>query len=263
MAWFTAVVLSLTLSAAPSAQAPTIGVMALRADVPNGEKAVNSLTDLVVQRVREERCFSRVVGFQEIQDLVSAEQQRQVLACDEGGCLAEIAGALGVDLLLSGSVGQIGTINTISLRVLDARTAMTAASVTDTVEGGIEQIVRRLPQTVHRLMVQGKYVALSSSAPVASTDVSERPRWPGRVALGAGAGALLPLVASVAMGAASLVVLVLPTWVALPWPGSMESKKAALLSGSGGAGVLAVVLAAVSLGMLAVAAAGLGVGAAP
>jgi TolB-like protein len=49
----------------------------------------------------------RVVTAEAIRDMLAFERQRQMLGCTDGGCIAEIGGALGVDYIVSGKVTRI------------------------------------------------------------------------------------------------------------------------------------------------------------
>ena len=69
------------------------------------------------------------VSMREIQDLLSFEEQRQLVGCSDESCLAEIAGALGVDELLTGTVGRLGASHVLAIKRLDMKTATTRASI--------------------------------------------------------------------------------------------------------------------------------------
>src|SRR6185295_5852068 len=51
-----------------------------------------------------------VTGKNDIAALLGLERQKQLLGCsdEQASCLAELAGALGVDGLLTGSLGKVG-----------------------------------------------------------------------------------------------------------------------------------------------------------
>jgi hypothetical protein len=59
--------------------------------------------------------------FKDIERLVSLEMKKDVLGCTEVTCMAEIAGALGADFVVTGEIGQIGSSRLMSIRVVDSR----------------------------------------------------------------------------------------------------------------------------------------------
>jgi len=69
------------------------------------------------------------VGMNEINEMLSFEQQRQLMGCEESSCLAEIGGALGVDQLLSGSLSVLGGTVLFSLRRTDLVRARVLGSI--------------------------------------------------------------------------------------------------------------------------------------
>lgn len=62
----------------------------------------------------------RVTTNKEISALVGFERQRQLLSCNEGSsCLAELAGALGVDGIITGSLAKVGKNYVLNIKVVD------------------------------------------------------------------------------------------------------------------------------------------------
>src|SRR5690606_8239504 len=58
-----------------------------------------------------------------IQQMVQFEQEKQLLGCEtDSSCLAELGGALGVAMLVTGSLGKVGSSYIINLTLTDTRT---------------------------------------------------------------------------------------------------------------------------------------------
>jgi TolB-like protein len=69
-----------------------------------------------------------VITRADVTALLGFERQRQLLGCDEeASCMAEIAGSLGVDYVLSGQLGKIGTRFHLTLVLIHARRAKVVA----------------------------------------------------------------------------------------------------------------------------------------
>ncbi len=65
------------------------------------------VTDSMLAEVRKLQGIS-AIGMDEIRDMLSHEANKQILGCESNeSCLAEIAGALGVDNLISGQLGKV------------------------------------------------------------------------------------------------------------------------------------------------------------
>jgi hypothetical protein len=68
------------------------------------------------------RGFFQVLSSADVETLLGVERQKQLLGCSEAAqsCITELAGAVGAELLLSGSVGRIGDAYQLTLQTLDA-----------------------------------------------------------------------------------------------------------------------------------------------
>ncbi len=73
--------------------------------------------------VRELRKVDRttIVSMDEVRALIEQEADRQLAGCDESGCLAEIADALGADELVISRLSRVGDEHVLSVRRLDAK----------------------------------------------------------------------------------------------------------------------------------------------
>lgn len=67
------------------------------------------------------------LGPADLKDLLTVEQQKQLIGCDEGKCMAELAGALGSGRVVSGMVGRLGDTVVLTLKLIDATSAQVVA----------------------------------------------------------------------------------------------------------------------------------------
>jgi len=103
--------------------------------------------DPVIARVVEEFLANetarlrdyQVIGRDDIQRMFDHEQQKQMVGCDEDSCLAEIGGALGVDLLLAGSMDKVGETLLISIKLINIRTAQVERREAGRLRGATEE----------------------------------------------------------------------------------------------------------------------------
>lgn len=91
-----------------------------------------------------------VVTHGDIEKTLGFERQKQLLGCasEEGSCLSELAGALGVDGLVTASIARSGSSIIMSVRVVRARDGSTWASLTERVrdEDGLLDALDRAAQ---------------------------------------------------------------------------------------------------------------------
>ncbi len=94
-----------------------------------------------------------VIGKSDINSIVGFEKQKQVMGCAEDStCLAEIGGALGVDYILVGSLGGLGDLFRIDLKLVDAKRAKVRARIGVTVEGKESRLVAAIQKAIHDLV---------------------------------------------------------------------------------------------------------------
>ena len=74
-----------------------------------------------------------VIGMDEIRAMLDLEAQKAMIGCDEEeSCLAEIAGAIGADVLILGQLARLGDQHIFTLRRVDQRRAQVVGTVNRT-----------------------------------------------------------------------------------------------------------------------------------
>jgi len=94
------------------------------AGVPAGSADV--LSDLLLNALLA-RHGVHAMGPADVRAMLTAEQQKNLLGCSDESCMAELAGALGADWLIGGSVGRLEDLYVLSLQLIDARKARVTA----------------------------------------------------------------------------------------------------------------------------------------
>jgi hypothetical protein len=127
--WFAIVVLA-AVSLSPAAQAAPAKARSILVLDLRGEASVvdastlKTITSTVSVSVSKQKGLN-VLTAQDVQNLVDVEAQKQMMGCQPGSesCLAEVASAMGADLVLSGDVGKLGANTVINLHLFDAARA--------------------------------------------------------------------------------------------------------------------------------------------
>ena len=96
------------------------------------------VTDSFLAEVRKLQRVS-VIGMTEIRDMLSHEANKQMVGCDTESCLAEIAGALGVDQLVSGKLSRVDSSHVLVARRIDQNRAKVLGTVDQRLEAGSGQ----------------------------------------------------------------------------------------------------------------------------
>ena len=114
--------LSLIVIATPPRTLASPGLTAINID----ERVANFYSEFFAQELAQRSGF-RVVTSGEVATLLGLERQKQLLGCSEEttSCMAELAGALGADGVVMGSIARLGSGFAVTLKVIspgDART---------------------------------------------------------------------------------------------------------------------------------------------
>ncbi len=96
-----------------------LAVLDLR-DKGAGADLAGNLTDIVTASLAKLGVFT-VLSRADIQKMIELEASKQMMGCDDAACLAEIGGALGVGLLVSGSIGRVGDELILNLTLTNSR----------------------------------------------------------------------------------------------------------------------------------------------
>ncbi len=130
---FSLPLLVLLLGAPPTADQdakPGLAALDIAAERGVDDSLVKILTDTLLSGLKSSGRFSSVIGSSDIQAMISMEQQKQALGCDEDSCLAQLGGALGVPYLATGSLGTVGGRFVLNLKLLQVEDARVAERVT-------------------------------------------------------------------------------------------------------------------------------------
>jgi hypothetical protein len=121
----------------------------------------------------------RVVSQKDTAALLGVERQRQLLGCAESNCMAELAGALGVDGIVTGQVARIGSVYQLDVKVLSGSGAAPLAVAS-----------RRVSDEEH-LLDEMDEMADEIAAHLVQPPRAEARRWPAWLLVGAGGAAVV------------------------------------------------------------------------
>lgn len=135
----------------PKGKKLSFAVLDLR---PTGvdEKVAANLTQLLSAAIKRVEGAS-VISRDDLVAILSLDKLNQMIGeeCDTS-CVAELGGALGVDKLISGSVGTLGESYFISLRMIDPTKVVTDNRVTESFKGQEDQLIRAINHTARSLL---------------------------------------------------------------------------------------------------------------
>ena len=172
-----AVFVAMTLAADPGAEKVfNVAAPGLSAAETDASKA-DFLNDYLAEQLSNEgRGRIRVITANEISAVLGNERQRQLLGCSDksSSCIAELAGALGSDAVIVGSVARFGASYAMTVKVISANDASTLASTSvrdlkeDQLPGWIARAARELAQKLAPAAAGNAVVAASTTDPASN-----------------------------------------------------------------------------------------------
>jgi hypothetical protein len=120
----------------------------------NAEGVTAGEADIIADRLRIELFNTGVVSMMErdqMQSILSEQGFQQSGACTDEACMVEMGQLLGVEKLVSGSIGKLGSMFLLNFRTIDVQTAKIVKVVSHDITGGIEDVVKYLPNIAMQL----------------------------------------------------------------------------------------------------------------
>lgn len=88
------------------------------------EQQLTTIAGLIAAELNQ-RPGLRVLTTDDMRDLLSLEESRQLAGCDDNSCMTELAGALGARYVVFGQAGALGDLLVVNLKLLDTQRAET------------------------------------------------------------------------------------------------------------------------------------------
>ena len=183
--------LSFLIAAAPRADQaprPKLAVLGVHAENGVSQGTANLLSELISTDVMHTGHYD-VLTSADVATMIGIERQRALLGCNQNdNCFVEISQALGSDLILDASVGTVGNLRVLAMRLYDAQKGRAVAreSITVNDESGLVEAVHLAVTRVLGLHPPEPVTAPAPAAEVSAPSGRSRLGW----GLLAGAGGL-------------------------------------------------------------------------
>lgn len=127
----------------PHNELPKIIVFDIKPEKGVDSGSANLLTEIVLDEVTSiTRERYRVIGQKDIDKMLFWETNKSLKNCNDSSCLMQIAGALGADYYVEGSVGILGKKYVLTLKFIDAYKVEILGRKTEVMEKGEEDLIK-------------------------------------------------------------------------------------------------------------------------
>ena len=107
----------------PTLERPGVAVLEMKAIAGVDRDLARLVNEVLLARVGMSGVFGNVIGSSDIEEMISLEQQKAILGCEEESCIAQLGGALGVPLMMVPVLGRVGGNYVITLKLTDVEAA--------------------------------------------------------------------------------------------------------------------------------------------
>jgi Uncharacterized protein involved in formation of curli polymers len=140
-----------SLNAASGTAKKNIAVINLK----NGSGVTAGESELISDRLRGDLFNTEKVNVMErdqMQEILKEQGFQASGACTDEACLVQMGQLLGVQLLVTGSLGKVGSMFLVNVRMIDVKTAKIIKVVSADVKGEIDDVVGRLTNIADQLV---------------------------------------------------------------------------------------------------------------
>ena len=118
------------------------------------KSVANVVTDALHAQLRK-LPNSRIISSKEIETMLGYEERKQLAGCSQTSCVVAIGGAMGVDKILTGSVGKLGDSYIFNLKLLDIFSGKIEGMFDKRLsEGDEEDFLESIPEALETLFPQ-------------------------------------------------------------------------------------------------------------
>ncbi len=146
---------------APAKAEVTIGVMEFVSRGGISQEKADVLADLLAEEISRMGDV-QVIGKGDIISILELAKQKRLAGCDDKECISDVAGALGVRWMVSGSVTRFGQVYVLNLKLFDMERAEVISRASRKAKGEEEVLLPEILGAAHELFARvGERIGLT------------------------------------------------------------------------------------------------------
>ncbi|MBN2361795.1 MAG: PEGA domain-containing protein, partial [Deltaproteobacteria bacterium] len=148
---FTALLASASSAEEASGRGARIAMLDLTPGRDVDPHVARSLSEVALTKLQSLN-LGDCIGWTDVKELLTLEMEKQLNECANDSCMADIGGALGVELMISGNISRIGSQYVINLKLLDVRNARAINRISRGVAANEDALLSNLPDIIAELV---------------------------------------------------------------------------------------------------------------
>jgi len=158
----------------PQRTLPTLLVFDLVAEKGVEAGHMSTLTEIVTDKVSKTKKY-QVVGQKDLDKMLFWEQNKQLKGCTDTACLVQIAGAMGAQFYIEGSIGGLAEHYYITLKLMEAQNVKVLERSTEKVGRDEQALARGIEKVINTVLGLKAEEPPATAAPVAVAKVASGP----------------------------------------------------------------------------------------
>ncbi|MBI5525304.1 MAG: hypothetical protein HY897_03150 [Deltaproteobacteria bacterium] len=149
---------------------PTLLVFDLVNDAGVDKGVANTLAEMIIERITNLKKYN-VVGQKDLDKMLFWEQNKQLKGCTDTACLVQIAGAMGAQYYVEGSIGVLADRYVVTLKLIEASNVRVLERVTQKVKKDDATLSRTIEPAVDVIMglkTKEEFAAMHEEKPAAT-----------------------------------------------------------------------------------------------
>jgi len=138
----------------PKEELPTLIVFDLVSEKGVEKGVANLLTEIVLDEVNKGKKY-KVIGQKDIDKMLFWETNKQMKNCTESSCMMQIAGAMGAEYYIEGSLGSVGNKYVIALKFIETIGVNIKSRTTRTMDRNEDVLIKEIKEMVREIMGVG------------------------------------------------------------------------------------------------------------
>ena len=130
---------------------PTLLVFDLVNDAGVSAGTANTIAEVIIERITNLKKYN-VVGQKDLDKMLFWEQNKQLKGCTDTSCLVQIAGAMGAQYYVEGSIGVLADRYVVTLKLIEASSVRILERVTQKVKKDDQALARTIEPAVDVIM---------------------------------------------------------------------------------------------------------------
>jgi outer membrane receptor protein involved in Fe transport len=145
----------------PAKTTVTVGVLEFVSKGGISQQKADALADLLAEEISRMGDV-RVIGKHDIVSILKLEKQKRLAGCDDSECISDVAGALGVRWMVSGSVSRFGGTYLLNLKLFDIERSQVVSRASRKTRGEEDILLSEIVSAAHELFARvGEQIGLS------------------------------------------------------------------------------------------------------